>query len=587
MSTSIWFHQRCYPSKATNRFLLPSRTGIEFVDFRAQHWTTNHWVRGGCVYGIMPANGLIYTPPNSCACYMEAQLNGFRALAPVSRQALPPTSDGNRLEQGPAYGVPLEDTLASLTDWPAYRHDSARSSFTKASIPTALGRNWQTELGGRLSSLVIARDRVFIASVDTHTVYALSSESGKILWEFTAGGRVDSPPTLHKGLALFGSADGWVYCLHAADGELVWRFRAAPEDLRLMAQEQPESVWPVHGSVLVENDVLYCVAGRSMFLDGGMRLLRLDPKTGRVLSESTLDDLNPESGNNMQEKVTGLNMPVALPDILSSDGKFVYMRSQRFDFEGTRLEIGPNDVADQGGEGTHLFSMVGFLDDSWFHRSYFMYGRNGAAGWPGWFRGGRFVPSGRILAFDENSVYGFGRKPEYLTQSSVLEYFLYAADKEVSRESIEHVVEAAKRMNEKAGKRNASAADWALRKQFPLSDRSAVEFKWMIESPELQVRAMVLADKILFVAGPPDLVNEEEAFHNPDDPGIQRKVQEQGAALDGERGALLWAVSAVDGAKLSEYRLKSVPVFDGMAASEGQLYLAMKDGRVLCLAGTE
>ena len=42
-----WFHQRCYPSKATDRYLLPSRTGIEFIDFQKKHWTTNHWVRGG------------------------------------------------------------------------------------------------------------------------------------------------------------------------------------------------------------------------------------------------------------------------------------------------------------------------------------------------------------------------------------------------------------------------------------------------------------------------------------------------------------------------------------------------------------
>lgn len=42
---TYWFHQRCYRSKATDRFLLPSRTGIEFVDMASQHWDTNHWVR--------------------------------------------------------------------------------------------------------------------------------------------------------------------------------------------------------------------------------------------------------------------------------------------------------------------------------------------------------------------------------------------------------------------------------------------------------------------------------------------------------------------------------------------------------------
>ena len=77
------------------------------------------------------------------------------------------------------------------------------------------------------------------------------------------------------------------------DGELAWRFRAAPIDERLMAFEQLESVWPVHGSVLVQDGVVYCVAGRSMFLDGGLRLLRLDPSDGRLLSETVLDDSDP------------------------------------------------------------------------------------------------------------------------------------------------------------------------------------------------------------------------------------------------------------------------------------------------------
>ena len=29
---TYWFHHRCYIAKPTNNFLMPSRTGIEFVD---------------------------------------------------------------------------------------------------------------------------------------------------------------------------------------------------------------------------------------------------------------------------------------------------------------------------------------------------------------------------------------------------------------------------------------------------------------------------------------------------------------------------------------------------------------------------
>jgi outer membrane protein assembly factor BamB len=81
---TYWFHHRCYIAKATERFLMPSRTGIEFVDFDTEHWDINHWVRGGCLYGVMPANGLTYAPPHNCACYPEAKLYGFNALASAS-----------------------------------------------------------------------------------------------------------------------------------------------------------------------------------------------------------------------------------------------------------------------------------------------------------------------------------------------------------------------------------------------------------------------------------------------------------------------------------------------------------------------
>ncbi len=584
-----WFHHRCHRSKATDRYILTSRTGIEFVDMDSEHWTTNHWVRGACLYGIMPSNGLVYAPQHPCACYIESKLFGFNALAPASatREIPKEVPDTDRLERGPAYGKVdnRQPKIENPDDWPTYRHDPARSGFTKTSVPAELKRSWQTDLGGKLSSVVLADGKLFVASIDTHTVYALDENSGKILWSYTTGGRVDSPPTIYQGRVLFGSADGWIYCLAASDGAVAWRFRAAPKDLRLTAFEQLESVWPVHGSVLVQDGVLYCVAGRSMFLDGGIRFLRLDPKTGQKLSETILDDRDPETGENLQVYVKGLNMPVALPDVLSSDGRYVYMRSQRFDLQGTRQQIAPRDATEQTSDnGAHLFCTIGFLDDSWFHRSYWMFGKSVASGWGGWPRAGRYVPSGRIMVCDESSVYSFSRKPEYLCQSSVLEYQLYAADKEIKSESIQRVVAAERRMNASSKKRNSSVADRGVRKSFPLSARSAVSFNWLDEEPSLHVRAMVLANKTLFIAGPLDLVDEEEAFKRPNDPGIQAKLTEQNAALEGRKGGLLLVVSASDGKKVAEYKLESIPVWDGMAAANSRLYLATKNGRILCFA---
>jgi len=587
---TYWFHHRCYRSKATERFLLPSRTGIEFVDPTTKHWEPHHWVRGGCIYGIMPCNGLVYAPPHSCGCYLEAKLYGFNALAPAKRDAGRGTGDAAstaRLVRGPAFsaiGNP-KSTIADPTEWPTYRRDAARSGATAAAVPARLGRAWERKLGGKLSSVTVAGGKLFVASVDTHTLHALDATTGAPAWTFTAGGRIDSPPTLHRGTVLFGSADGHVYCLRASDGALAWRLRAGPADQRHVAFEQVESVWPVHGSVLVQGGVAYCVAGRSMFLDGGLRLLRIHPATGRLLGERVLDDRDPASGKNLQVHVKGLTMPVALPDVLSSDGKLLYMRSQQFDLEGKRGQVAPIPVHDQVGEGAHLFSEVGLLDDTWFHRSYWLYGRSVAGGYGGWYRAARLVPAGRLMVFDDQRVYGYGRRPEYVCNASVLEYRLYAATRQADAQAIQRVRRANHLINSRSRRRSGSSSDWKLRREFSLDKLSAVDYKWAHDHPSVMARAMVKAADTLFVAGPPDVMDERQSFRLPDDPKMLAKLRQQRDAFAGRLGGRLWAVSATDGKPLARYKLDALPVFDGMAASGGRLYIATTDGKVLCLAG--
>jgi len=571
-------HQRCYPSKATEKYLMPSWIGTEFINPRTKEWEIHHWVRGGCFYGMMPCNGLIYATPNACACYYQSKLDGFNVLAPAAKKKLPALSDAERFQRGPAYNkirVTRNETQKK-SDWPMYRHDTRRSGRAGTKVPAALKHIWQTELGGRVTQPVVADGKLFAASVDTHTVHALDAASGEKLWSYTAGARVDSPPTIYKRRVLFGSADGWIYCLRASDGALAWRFRAAPHDLRLMSYEQLESVWPVSGSVLIQDDVAYVLAGRSMFLDGGMRMLRLDPLSGKKLSETILNDRDPRTGKNLQSRIQQKKMPVTSPDILSSDGKFVYMRSQRFNLDGRRAVIDPEHQTDQEGEGTHLFCPTGFLDDSWFHRTYWVYGKNAGEGWAEWPVAARLVPAGRILTFDDTHVYGYGRHPQYLCNSSALEYRLFAADKTFDPAR-------AARVNKVKIPQNI--VNWKNRAKRPELDLSAVSRKWLVEKPDVIAKAMILADRTLFVAGPPDVVDEEEIWGRTLEPGVQAKLHAQSAALEGGQGALLWAVSAANGEKLAEYRLESVPVFDGMSAANGRLYLSMKNGCILCMAG--
>ncbi|MHC5058509.1 MAG: outer membrane protein assembly factor BamB family protein [Planctomycetota bacterium] len=573
-----WFHHRCYRAKATDKYLLFSRTGIEFIDHAKKHWICHHWVRGACLYGVMPANGLIYAPQHPCACYIEAKLYGFTALAPPLEEGGPrrEVPDEQRLARGPAYDkeTDLESGAPGPGDWPTYRHDAARSGATKTAVaPTGLARSWETDLGGRLSSVVVADGKLFVASVDSHAVHALDAGTGKPVWSFTAGGRVDSPPTIWRGRALFGSADGHVYCVRASDGLLVWRYRVAPEDRRMGAFEQLESVWPVHGSVLVRDDTVYCVAGRSMFLDGGLRLVRLEAKTGRKLSETILDDRDPATGENLQSHIQGLNMPVALPDILSSDGRYVYMRSLPFDMEGRRKFVTYVPVKEQQGDDVHLFSPTGFLDDTLWHRTYWVYGRAFASGAGGYHQAGRVAPAGRILVFDDDTVYGYGRLWQYYRWTTPLEFHLFATGKrpEIVRAGSE------RKPIKKKGRRTGKSRVLSV---------TRFTTTWSADT-SVQATAMVLAGDALFVAGPPDVVDEEASTRALADPGIKRSLAEQSAAFEGKRGALLVAVSPGDGRKLAAYRLDSMPRFDGMIAAGGALYLTTVDGKVQRLGAGE
>ncbi|MHC4325490.1 MAG: outer membrane protein assembly factor BamB family protein, partial [Planctomycetota bacterium] len=250
-----FMHQRCYPGRATERYIMTSGTGTEFLELGTEQCELHHWLRGSCIYGIMPCNGLIYRPPESCACYYQSKLAHFCALAPQSpgRSALRKADGKDQLVRGPAYKkiANHKSKIENSSAWPTYRHDVERSGMTKTAVPADLRETWRTNIGGRLSTMTAGDGKLFVAAIDQHTVHALAVDSGNKIWSYTAGGRIDSPPTIYNGLAIFGCADGWIYCLRASDGALAWRYRAAPGPDKLLSYQQVESVWPLHGSVLV------------------------------------------------------------------------------------------------------------------------------------------------------------------------------------------------------------------------------------------------------------------------------------------------------------------------------------------------
>jgi outer membrane protein assembly factor BamB len=82
----------------------------------------------------------------------------------------------------------------------------------------------------------------------------------------------------------------------------------------------------------------------------------------------------------------------------------------------------------------------------------------------------------------------------------------------------------------------------------------------------VRVNAMVVTASVLFVAGPPDVVDPQDPL----------------GVFEGRKGGALLAIDRQDGREMWKYSLASPPAFDGLAAAGGRLYAATQDGRIAC-----
>ncbi len=609
-----WHHHRCYRDKATERFILAGRTGIEFLDLRTGKLTTHHWVRGICEYGIMPANGLIYSPPDQCACYIESRLQGFHALAP-KRQNEPdwdhlPTA--GRLVRGPAYSslATRPSSLDPQDAWPTFRRDNSRSGRYPGQLPTDATVAWRARIGGRLTTMTCQGGRLYVAEREAHTLWCLDAANGKVLWKFIAGGRIDSPPTIASGLAVFGCHDGWVYALRASDGKLAWRFRAAPLPRQIVDNGQLASLWPVHGSPLVEDGAVYVAAGRSCYLDGGVWLYKLDLATGKPLIQKRYYGRDPRTGERINlftpyaaELLPDRELPGILPDIFSADGQRLYLRAVALDRD---LRILDKTYA------PHLFSSVGFLEDSWWERSYWIYGVHFYSGARGHAYARTLFPGGRLLVFDDQRVYGYqdaALRPDRPGAFRVAKVPQYRG----LHEKIAAVVERLHRAR-RAGKRGKRGPGpkmtlaqiketFVWKGGIPQKPRAMqltgkgqlgelirkmdkFECDWWSDVP-LYPQGMVLSDNAFWLAGPPRFdearVNEILRTAPFDTFDLEGPLKDALDTFAGKGGGLLVALDKESGKPLARVALPSPPVFDGMAAAGGRLFLALADGSIVCL----
>jgi len=235
-------------------------------------------------------------------------------------------------------------------------------------------------------------------------------------------------------------------------------------------------------------------------------------------------------------------MPGVLPDVLSSDGQRIWMRSVAFDAE---LNIQPAPSA-------HLFSSMGLLDDTWWELSYWIYGKHMFGGRSGIAQAMSLYPTARIMVFSKDKVYGYQEGYEKLPQPG-----LVAMSK------------VPKRISPKAASRSLPlVADW--RRDVPL-----------------HVFGLVLVRDTLFMAGPPRIDTEQTRKllstlktdeYNP--PAILAEATE---IFLGKRRGVLYAIDKNNGKPVLKKQLDSVPVFDGLIAANHCLFIATKDGRVVCM----
>jgi outer membrane protein assembly factor BamB len=270
---------KCFGARGAADYLM-YMNGV-YVERKSGKRSGNRSTRSPCRLGQHPANGLTYFMPHHCDCGVT--LRGFLALSkPGARKWFTDPKKAGKPRLFSAGGSSSGGT-DKPDDWPIYRGNLKRGSSRSAKLPAKLKQLWSQKLGsGRLTQATGAYGMVFAAERISGRVFARDAASGKERWSFVADGRVECPPTLYKGMCLFGTGAGSVYCLDARSGKKLWRLRAAPIQKFIGDHERLDSPWPVNGGVLVMKGRAHFSVGRSKSQSGGLWLFGVDVASGAV-----------------------------------------------------------------------------------------------------------------------------------------------------------------------------------------------------------------------------------------------------------------------------------------------------------------
>jgi outer membrane protein assembly factor BamB len=553
----------CFPPVATPRYVFAGV--LDMTDMKTGDVVANRITKANCSRenGWVPANGLIYTTPKHCTCW--PMLRGYVAMAPAS-----PARDSivkkpiEEITFTLSKGSASADSSAPSSvngDWPTYRGDPWRSGSSAGNGPTKLETKWSAKVAtpskipdgpilhdwdenpfvkGPVSAPTISGDRVFVTRPDAHEVLAMQSADGKILWRFTARGRVDTPPTIHSGLALFGCHAGYVYALRVDTGEMAWEFQAAPVDERIVAYGQVESPWPVPGAVLVIDATVYFVAGRQQLADGGVLVFALDALTGEKRWVHRLDHIpqtaDPTGKNPYKGFYENSGLEFDPIDILHQEGDGIAMSRWIFSPDGKTVDVDKwNAFAklDTGG------------GEVWVPRGSWNYGARHQDRFPG------ESPRRPLVVFRDSSVFG------QLNASTDVFRRDFDADAVKNFNGKWITGWKASQEGRKGGKpfrtyRVAEGAKWTVDPFTPAEEKDKPYKKGTQLFNDVHAMALAGNDRLY-------------AVHK-----------------DGR----LKVFDTSNGKVLAERQVPS-PIWDGLAIAKGNLFLSTRSGELLCLGAAQ
>jgi outer membrane protein assembly factor BamB len=244
-------------------------------------------------------------------------------------------------------------------DWPAYRHDAARSGYTPEALPAVLSLSWTFRAphppqpawprSPRLTydhafQPVIAGGLVCFGSSVDDRIHALDATNGTLRWTFSTDAPVRFAPVFWEGRFYAASDDGHLYCLDARTGALRWKKRGAPNDEMILGNDRMISRWPARGGPVVLEGMVCFAAG--IWPSDGVFLYGLDALSGetrwvndsadQVYMAQPHGGAYAHSGISPQGYLAGTTDHLFVPNgravpaaFRRADGKFEYFHLQR------------------------------------------------------------------------------------------------------------------------------------------------------------------------------------------------------------------------------------------------------------------